>query len=110
MCLISAKPVGNLALRVFQHYYAELCAALSVEPHQMARIMFSKELISEETKRRVVEMRDPYLDKADVLVQAIYKRIEAENSSKILMSFCQLLKRHPVLGSIVGRMKVRLGE
>ena len=110
LCLISAKPVGNLTLCVFQRYYAELCSALSAEPHQMAREMYSKELISEEMMRRVVKMRDPFLDKADVLVQMIQNRIAAENSSKTLMSFCQLLKRRPVLGSIAVRMKARLGE
>ena len=105
-----AKPVGNLGLRVFQRYYAELCTALSVEPHQMAREMFSKELISEETMRRVVEMRDPFLDKAGVLVQVIQNRIAAENSSETFMAFYQLLKRRPVAGSIAARMKARLGE
>ena len=83
---------------------------LSVELHQMAHEMFSKELIGEETVRRVVEMLDPFLDKGGILVQPIYNWIEAENSSKGLMSFCQLLRRHPVVGSIGARMKARLGE
>ena len=76
----------------------------------MAHEMLSKELISEETMRRVVEMRDPFLDKASVLVQSIQNQIAMENGSKTLMAFCQLLKRHPVLGSIATRMKARLGE
>ena len=76
----------------------------------MAREMYAKELISEETKRRVVEMRDPFLDKADVLVQAIQNRIVTEKSSKTLMAFCQLLKRRSVAGSIAARMKATLGE
>ena len=107
---ISVKPVGNLSLRVFERYFADLCTALSEEPHQIAREMFSKKLIGEETMRRVVETRDPFLDKAGVLVQAIRNRIASESSSKTLMSFCQLLKRRPVMGSIAARMNARLGE
>ena len=95
---------------MFQRYFAELCNALSEDPHQIAREMFSRELISEETKRRVVEMRDPFLDKADVLVQAIQNRIAAENCSKSLLTFRQLLKRRARVGSIAARMKARLGE
>ena len=75
--------------------------------------MNSKELIGEETMRRVVEMLGPFLDQAGVLVQAIYNwtdRDKSENSSKGLMPFCQLLKRHPVVGSIAARMKARIGE
>ena len=105
-----AKPVHSLALRVFQRYYAELCTSLSEDPHQIAREMFSKELIGEETMRRVVEMPAPFLDKAGVLVQAIQNRIASENSSNTLMVFCQVLKRRPVAGSVAARMKARLGE
>ena len=108
--LVSAKPVGNLALCMFQQYYAELYMAISVELHQTAHEMFSKELIVEEMMRRVVEMLGLFLDKAGVLVQAIYNQIEAENSSKGLMSFCQMLRRHTVAGTIATRMKARLSE
>ena len=76
----------------------------------MAREAFGKELVSGETMRRVVEMRDPSLDKAGVLVQAIMDRIDVEKSTKTFMAFCELLKRRPVAGSIAARMKARLGE
>ena len=76
----------------------------------MAREMFSKGLISEETRRRVVEMRDPSLDKADVLVQAIGDLIAVEGNSRPLKNFCELLKRRPEVGSIAARMKARLGK
>ena len=105
-----AKPVHSLAQRVFQPYYAKLCVALSEDPNQIAREMYSKELIGEETMRKVVEMPTPLLDKAGVLVQAIQNQIAVENGSSTLMALCQLLKRHPAAGSVVARMKARLGE
>ena len=107
-----AKPVYNsrLALRVFRHYYSDLCTALSEDPHQIAREMFSKGLIAEETMRRAVEMPVPFLDKAGILVQAIQNLIAAQSSSKALFTFCQLLKRRPVAESVAARMKARLGE
>ena len=109
-CIASAKPVGNLTLRVFQRYFAKLCTALSTEPNQMAREMFSEGLIGEETMRRVVEMRESSTDKAGVLVQAIGNRIAAEGNSKPLKAFCELLKGRPEVGRIAARMKARLGE
>ena len=110
LCITLAKPVSNLTLHVFQHYFAELCTVLSREPHQMAREMFSKELITKETMRKVVKMRDPFLDKAGVLVDAIQDRIAEEGNSRPLKAFCELLNRHPEVGRIATRMKARLGE
>ena len=110
LCIASAKRVGNLTLRVFQRYFAELCTALSKEPNQMAREMFSKELISEETMRRVVEMREPSTDKAGVLVQTIQDLIKVKGNSKPLKAFCELLKRRPEAGNLAARVKARLGE
>ena len=110
LCISSAKPVGNLTLRVFQRYFAELCTALSREPNQMSREMFSKELICEETMRRVVEMREFSTDKAGVLVQAIRDLIKVKGNSEPLKAFCELLKGRPEAGNIAARMKARLGE
>ena len=55
-------------------------------------------------------MRDPSLDKADVLVQAIEDLIAVEGNSRPLKAFSELLKRRPEAGSIAARMKSRLGE
>ena len=110
LCIILAKPVGNLTLRVFQRYFAELCTVLSREPHQMAREMFSKELITKETMRVVVEMRDSFLDKAGVLVEAIQDRVAVEGNSRVLTALCELLKGRPDVDRIAARMKARLGE
>ena len=76
----------------------------------MACEMFSKELIAEETMRRVVEMRDPFLDKAGVLVEAIQNRITVDGNSRSLKAFCEVLKRRPEVSSIATRMKARLGK
>ena len=109
-CIASGKPVGDFTLRVFQRYFAKLCTALSTEPNQMAREMFSEGLISEDTMRRVVEMREPSTDKAGVLVQTIRNRIAAEDNSKSMKAFCELLKGRPEVGRIAARMEARLGE
>ena len=45
--LLIAKPVNNLALRVFQRYYHELCEALSSCPEQVAGVLYSNELAGE---------------------------------------------------------------
>ena len=76
----------------------------------MAREMFSKELITKETMRRVVEMRDPFLDKAGVLVDVIQDQIAVEGNSRPMKGFLELLKRRPEVGRIAARMKARLGE
>ena len=110
LCIASGKRVGDLTLRVLQRYFAKLCTSLSTEPNQMAREMFSEGLISEDTMRRVVEMREPSTDKAGVLVQAIRNRIAAEGNSKPLKAFCELPKGRPEVGRIAARMKARLGE
>ena len=95
---------------MFDRYYAELCTALSEGSHQIAREMFSQNLISHVTMRRAVELQLVGEEKADVLVHAIRNRIAAENNSKTLFAFCELLKRRPVAGSVAARMKARLGE
>ena len=109
-CLL-AKPVHNLALRVFQRYYAELCQALSSCPEEVAAILYSYELVTRQERSQAVDVLGltPFR-KADILVQAVEKRIVAENSSAPLRKFCQVLRRCHGVGSIVSRMKFRLGE
>lgn len=107
----SAKPVGNLALRVLQHYYFELCEALSGDPHQMALAMYSKELISRDEKRLAMEGHGTMitsLQKAEVLVRAIERRTLTDSNGTALIAFCQLLEKRPTLGNIAARMKARL--
>ena len=104
----SAKPVGTLDLRVIQHYYFELCEALSSDPHQMALEMYSRELISRDEKRKVIEGRGAGLERAEILVQAIERRLVTDNNRTALTTFCQLLEKRPTLGNITARMKARL--
>ena len=109
-CLL-AKPVHNLALRVFRRYYAELCEALSSSPKEVAMVLFSNGLMTREERSQVEEvMVLTKLEKASILVQAVERRIVAENSSAPLKKFCQVLKRRHGVGSIVSRIKFRLGE
>ena len=108
-CLL-AKPVHNLALRVFQRYYAELCEALSSSPEEVAAVLYSNRMITMQERIQVEEVLGlTDFDKADILMQAIERKLVAENSSAPLKKFCQVLRRRR-MGSIVSRIKFRLGE
>ena len=106
-----AKPVHNLALRVFQRYYAELCEALSNSPEEVAAVLYSNELVTRQEKSLAVDVAGltPFR-KTDILLQAIERKLLAENSSAPLRKFCQVLRRCHGVGSIVSRMKFCLGE
>ena len=106
-----AKPIHNLALRVFQRYYAELCEALGSSPEEVAAVLYSNELVTRQERSQAVDIAGltPFR-KADILVQAVEKKLVAENSSVPLKKFCQVLTRRHGVGSIVSRMKFRLSE
>ena len=65
-CLL-AKPVHNLALLVFQRYYAELHESLSSCPKEVAAVLYSNELVTREERSQVEEVAgiDPSSEKAD---------------------------------------------
>ena len=106
-----AKPVHNLALRVFQRYYEKLCEAMSSCPEEMAAVLYSNELVTREERSQVEEVLGlTKFEKASILVQAIERKIVAENSSAPIKKLCQVLRRHLGVSSIVSRMKFRLGE
>ena len=106
-----AKPIHNLTLRVFQRYYAELCEALSSSPEEVAAVLYSNELVTRQERSQAVDVAGltPFR-KADMLVQAVERKLVAENSSDLLKKFCHVLRRHHGVGSIVSRMKSQLGE
>ena len=109
-CLL-AKPVYNLALRVFQRYSDELCQALSSCPEEVAAVLYSNELVSRKERSQVEEVLGlTKFDKAATLVQAIERKIVADESYALMKKFCQVLRRHHGVGSIVSRMKFRPGE
>ena len=112
-CLLGllAKPVHNFALCVFQRYYDELCQALSSSPEEVAAVLYSKELVTRQERSQAVDALGltPFR-KAEILVQAIERRLVVENSSARLRKFCQVLQRRHGVGSILARMKCRLGE
>ena len=105
-----AKPVHNLALRVFQRYYAELCEALSSCPEEVAAVLYSNELVTRQERSQAMDVvgLTPFR-KADILVQAVERKIVGENSSAPLKKFCHVLRRRQGVGSIASRMKFRLG-
>ena len=100
-----------MALRVFQRYYDELCQALSSCPEEMATVLYSNQLVTRQERSQAVDILGltPFR-KAEVLVQAIERRIVADDSSDSLKKFCQVLRRRHGVGSIVSRMRFRLGE
>ena len=109
-CLL-AKPVHNLPLRVFQRYYAELCEALSSCPEEVAGVLYSNGLVTRQERNQVEEVLGlTKLEKATLLVQAVERKIVVENSSATLKKICQVLRRCHGVGSIISRMKFRLGE
>ena len=109
-CLL-AKPVHNLALRVFQRYYDELCLALSSCPEEVAAVLYSNQLLTRQERSQVEDVLGvtPFR-KAASLVQAVERRIAAENSSALLKKFCKVLRRQLGVCSIVSRIKFRLGK
>ena len=109
-CLL-AKSVHSLALRVFQRYYAELCEALSSCPEEVAAVLYSNELVTRQERSQVEEVQTlTKFEKASILVRAVERKIAAENSSAPLKKFCQVLRKCRGVGSILSRMKFRLGE
>ena len=109
-CLL-AKPVGNLALRVFQRYYDKLCEALSSDPEEVAAVLYSNGLVTRQERSQVQEVLGlTKFEKASILVQAVERNIVAESSSAPMKNFCHVLRRRHGVGSIISRMKFRLGE
>ena len=74
-------------------------------------ILYSNDLVTrQERSYAVATLGLAPFRKAESLVQAIEKRIVAENGATSLRKFCKTLQRHPEVGSIVSRMKARLSE
>ena len=109
-CLL-AMPVQNLALQVFKRYHDELCQAISSCPMEVAAVLYSSELVTSQEKSHAVDTPGliPFR-KAESLVQAIERRIVTENSAILLRKFCQVLRKHREVGSIVSRMNLRLSK
>ena len=106
-----AKPVHNLALRVFQRYYGELCQALSSCPEEVAAVLYSNKLVTTQERSQAVDvMGQTPFRRAEILVQAVERRIVVDSSPAPLRKFCQVLRRRHGVGRIVSRMKSRLGE
>ena len=105
-----AKPVHNLAFRVFRRYYDELCQALTSCPEEVAAVLYSNDLVTMEERSQAVDVAalTPFR-KAESLVRAVERRVISDNSSAALRTFCRVLRGHHDVGSIVSRMKFRLG-
>ena len=107
---LPAKPVYNLALRVFQRYYASLSEALRNCPEEVAAVLYSEGLVSRQLKDEVVETPGKSYQKALQLLRAVEGKIVTENSDATLRKFCHVLRRRHGVGSVIARMKFRLGN
>ena len=105
------QQIDNLALHVFQRYYDELCQALNSCLKEVATVLYRKELVTSQERSQAVDAQGltPF-QKADVLMQAVKRRIASENSASPLRNFCRVLQRHHGVGNIVSRMRSRLGD
>ena len=100
-----------MALHVFQRYSNELCQALICCLNEVVPVLYNNELVTRQERSQVAEALGlTKFDKAAILVQAIERKIVAENSSAPLNKFCHVLRRCHGVSRIVSRMKFRLGE
>ena len=77
----------------------------------MAEILYRNELLTKEERSQVVDVQTEIpLKKALALLQAIERRIIAEKSANPLRKFCRVVPRCHGVGSIISRIKFRLGE
>ena len=96
---------------MFRRYYAELNDALSGCPEEVAVKLYSAGLITTQEKKQAVHTLGlSPLTKADLLMEAVERRIVTENSAAPLKEFCHLFQRRYGIDSILARMKLRLGE
>ena len=104
------KRVDNLALDVFRHYYDELCQALRSSLKEVATVLCSKILVTRQERDQAMDSRGlTPLRKAEILMQAVERRIVTANNATPLRKFCRVLHSHHGVGNIVSRMKLRLG-
>ena len=109
-CLLELL-VHRLASRVLQRHNEELRQAISRYHEDVGAVMYSNGLLTMQERSQVEEVqRWTGLQKAELLVQAIERRIVAEKSSAPLKKFCEVFQRHHGVGSVVTRMKLQLGE
>ena len=84
---------------------------MSSSPEEVAAVLYSNELVTRQERSQALDVvgLTPFR-KADILVQAVERKTVAENSSGPLKKFCHVLRRHHGVGSIVSRIKYRLGD
>ena len=96
---------------MLQQYYHELCQTLSSCPEEVAAVLYSNELVTMQERSQAVDVLGltPFR-KAQILVQAVERRVVADKSTAMLNKFCLVLQRHHGPGSIVSKMKCWLSE
>ena len=74
-------------------------------------VLYSNGLVTRKERNHVRDVLGlTKFDKAVILMQAVEIKLVAENNSAPLKEFCEVLRRRHGVGSIISRMKCRLGE
>ena len=107
--VVSAKPVGNLPLRVFQRYFARMANALKECPGVVASEFYSNQLIARETLEKVHIIPLPY-DKAVTMLMAVEPKIADSKSEKSMRKLCGMLAKHPSMKKLSREMMKTYGK
>ena len=109
--VVPAKPVGNLALRMFQRYFARMANALKECPGVVASDLYSKHLIARETVEKVhfTSGLTPH-DKAIILLMAVEPSIADSKSDKALKKLCGILSKHPNMKKLSNQIMKSYGK
>ena len=109
--VVPGKPVGNLALRMFQRYFARMANALEECPGVVANDLYSNHLIARETVNKVhfTLGLTPH-DKATILLMAVEPSIADSKSDKALRQLCEILSKHPNMERISNCIMKRYGK
>ena len=100
-----------MAKRVFQHYFAQVSDAIQSSTTQLARELYSSELIGWEVMIGV--LKTPALspaDKSSNLMCAVGSKIGSASNGEPFKSFCQVMKSCRELRSLANEMTEMFGK
>ena len=108
--IVPAKPVGNLALRMFQRYIARMADALKECPEVVANDLYSSHLIARETVDKMLLTCFTPHHKATILLMAVQPKVDECKSDKALRKLCEILAKYPNMKRLSSHIMKRYGE
>ena len=98
-----------MASVVFRKNYADLASAIT-DPVCIANQLYSKNLITTETKDRVHTPQVAALEKAIIILNAIEPlfRPDVSSSSQTLLTVCDVMRTYPALRELADNMAAEL--